>query len=106
VRAAGGDLATPDGGDDVGRRRQTLRTAVAPTVSFAGAYTPLLVGNVLLVEQVFNVRGVFRYTTGAMSNGDFPLLQGMVLVGAVLVVAGNLLADLTLAWLDPRVRAQ
>jgi peptide/nickel transport system permease protein len=61
---------------------------------------------VLLVEQVFNIPGVFRYTTGPVSNGDFPLLQRMVLVGAVLVVAGNLLADLTLAWLDPRVRAQ
>jgi peptide/nickel transport system permease protein len=77
--------------------RHTLPTALAPTVSFAGADTPLLVGNVLLVEQVFNIPGVFRYTTGAVSNGDFPLLQGMVLVGAVLVVAGNLLADLTLA---------
>ena len=75
-------------------------------MSFAGASTPLLVGNVLLVEQVFNIPGVFRYTTGAVSNGDFALLQGMVLVGAVLVVAGNLLVDLTLAWLDPRVRAQ
>jgi ABC-type dipeptide/oligopeptide/nickel transport system permease component len=84
--------------------RHTLPTALAPTVSFAGAYTPLLVGNTLLVEQVFNVPGVFRYTPGAVSNGDFPLLLGMVIVGAVLVVVGNLLADLTLAWLDPRVR--
>ena len=75
-------------------------------MSFAGAYTPLLVGNVLLVEQVFNIPGVFRYTTGAVSNGDFPLLQGMVLVGAVFVVIGNLAADLLLARLDPRVRVQ
>jgi ABC-type dipeptide/oligopeptide/nickel transport system permease component len=64
------------------------------------------VGNALLVEQVFNIPGVFRYTTGAVSNGDFPLLQGMVLVGAVFVVIGNLAADLMLARLDPRVRAQ
>jgi peptide/nickel transport system permease protein len=86
--------------------RHTLPTAIAPTVSFAGAYTPLLVGNALLVEQVFNIPGVFRYTTGAVSNGDFPLLQGMVLVGAVFVVLGNLIADLVLARLDPRVRLQ
>jgi peptide/nickel transport system permease protein len=84
----------------------TLPTAIAPTVSFAGAYAPLLVGNALLVEQVFNIPGVFRYTTGAVSNGDFPLLQGMVLVGAVFVVLGNLIADLVLARLDPRIRAQ
>jgi peptide/nickel transport system permease protein len=84
--------------------RHTLPTAIAPTVSFAGAYAPLLVGNALLVEQVFNIPGVFRYTTGAVSNGDFPLLQGMVLVGAVFVVFGNLIADLILARLDPRTR--
>ena len=86
--------------------RHALPTALAPTVSFAGAYAPLLVGNALLVEQVFNIPGVFRYAPGAVSNGDFPLLQGMVIVGAVLVVIGNLLADLALAWLDPRVRGQ
>jgi peptide/nickel transport system permease protein len=92
-----------------GRRvayRHSLPTAIAPTVSFAGAYAPLLVGNALLVEQVFNIPGVFRYTSGAVSNGDFPLLQGMVLVGALFVVFGNLVADLVLARLDPRIRLQ
>src|SRR3954452_8486727 len=86
--------------------RHTLPAAAAPTISFAGAYTPLLVGNALLVEQVFNIPGVFRYTPAAISNGDFPLLQGMIIVSAVLVVAGNLAADLALARLDPRVREQ
>jgi peptide/nickel transport system permease protein len=84
--------------------RHALPAAAAPTISFAGAYTPLLVGNALLVEQVFNIPGVFRYTPGAISNGDFPLLQGMIIVSAVLVVLGNLVADLVLARLDPRVR--
>jgi peptide/nickel transport system permease protein len=86
--------------------RHSLPASVSPTVAFAGAYTPLLVGNALLVEQVFNIPGVFRYTPGAVSNGDFPLLQGMVLVAAVLVVLGNLAADLVIARLDPRIRAQ
>jgi peptide/nickel transport system permease protein len=86
--------------------RHALPAAAAPTISFAGAYTPLLVGNALLVEQVFNIPGVFRYTPGAISNGDFPLLQGMIIVSAVLVVLGNLAADLVLARLDPRVRTQ
>jgi peptide/nickel transport system permease protein len=86
--------------------RHSLPAAAAPTISFAGAYSPLLVGNALLVEQVFNIPGVFRYTTGAIANGDFPLLQGMIVVGAVMVVLGNLAADLALARLDPRVRVQ
>jgi peptide/nickel transport system permease protein len=86
--------------------RHALPAAAGPTISFAGAYTPLLVGNALLVEQVFNIPGVFRYTPGAISNGDFPLLQGMIIVSAVLVVLGNLAADLVLARIDPRVRMQ
>jgi peptide/nickel transport system permease protein len=84
--------------------RHTLPYAAAPTISFAGSYMTLLVGNALLVEQVFNIPGVFRYTPGAISNGDFELLQGMIIVGAVLVVLGNLAADLVLARLDPRIR--
>jgi len=84
--------------------RHTLPTAIPPTLSLAGAYLPLLVGNALLVEQVFNIPGVFRYTTGAVSNGDFELLQGFVLIGALMVVGGNLAADLVLARLDPRAR--
>jgi len=85
--------------------RHALPAAASPTLALAGAYTPLLVGNALLVEQVFNIPGVFRETTGAISNGDFPVLQGLVLVGALLVVIGNLAADLVLGRLDPRVRA-
>jgi peptide/nickel transport system permease protein len=80
------------------------RPAASPTLTITGAYTPLLVGNALLVEQVFNIPGVFRYTSGAVSNGDFPVLQGLVLVGAFLVVIGNLAADLVLGRLDPRLR--
>jgi peptide/nickel transport system permease protein len=83
-----------------------LPAAVSPTLAVTGAYVPLLVGNALLVEQVFNIPGVFRETTGAISNGDFPLLQGLVIVGAFLVVVGNLAADLVLGRLDPRVRMQ
>jgi peptide/nickel transport system permease protein len=86
--------------------RHTLPASAVPTISFTGAYMPLLVGNALLVEQVFNIPGVFRYTPGAISNGDFPLLQGMIIVSAVLVVLGNLIADLVVARLDPRVRLE
>ena len=85
--------------------RHTLPTAVSPTLSLAGSYTPLLVGNALLVEQVFNIPGAFRYTTAAIDYGDFAVLQGLVIVGAVMVVLANLATDLALARLDPRVRA-
>jgi len=73
-------------------------------VALAGAATTITVTNLILVEQVFNIPGVFRQTTKAIGDGNFELLQGLVIIGAFLVVAGNLVADLVLAWLDPRTR--
>jgi peptide/nickel transport system permease protein len=84
--------------------RHTLPAAVAPTLSLAGASIPLLVGNVVLIEAVFGIPGVYRLIPGAIDNGNFPVLQGIVIVGAVFVVLANAVADVTLALLDPRVR--
>jgi peptide/nickel transport system permease protein len=57
-------------------RRHTLRPALPPVATAAGTYAPLLVGNALLVEQVFNIPGVFRYTTGAVSKRRLPAPPG------------------------------
>ena len=84
--------------------RHALPPALAPTVAVAGTYTPLLVGNVLLVEKVFGIPGMFQNVPTAIDTGDFTLLQGLIIVGAVLVVIANLVADLVLARLDPRTR--
>ena len=85
-------------------RRHVLPAGAAPTVSLTGANMALMVTNLVLVERIFNVPGVFRYTTEAMNDGEFELLQALVIVGALMVVVGNLLVDLALAWLDPRTR--
>lgn len=85
-------------------RRHVLPAGAAPTVSLTGANMTLMITNLVLVEQIFNVPGIFRGTTGAMNDGEFEVLQALVIVGAFLVVVGNLLADLVLSWLDPRTR--
>jgi peptide/nickel transport system permease protein len=84
--------------------RHTLPVALSPTLSLAGAYVPLLVGNVVLVEAVFGIPGLYRLIPGAIDNGNFPVLQGIVIVGAVFVVVANAVVDVTLAALDPRIR--
>jgi peptide/nickel transport system permease protein len=84
--------------------RHTLPVALAPTLSLAGAYVPLLVGNVVLVEAVFGIPGVYRLIPGAIDDGNFPVLQGIVIVGAIFVVVANAVVDVTLAALDPRIR--
>lgn len=85
-------------------RRHVLPAGAAPTVSLAGANMALMVTNLVLVESIFNVPGVFREITSAMADGNFEVLQALVIVGAFLVVLGNLFVDLALAFLDPRVR--
>jgi peptide/nickel transport system permease protein len=85
--------------------RHMLPAAGAPVLVLAAASTPLLVGNVVLIEQVFNIPGVFRRIPNATSQGDFPMLMGLTIVGAAMVVVMNLAVDVALARLDPRVRA-
>jgi peptide/nickel transport system permease protein len=84
--------------------RHMLPVAMPPAISLTGAYVPLLVGNALLVESVYEVPGSFRLIPGAISVGDYPVIQGLVLVSAVFVVVCNGVADVLVAALDPRVR--
>lgn len=86
-------------------RRHAVPAAAAPVASAAGVSIPLLVTNVVLIERVFSIPGVFRFTTDAVDDGDFPVLQMMAIFGAVLVVIASMAIDAVLAWLDPRVRA-
>ena len=85
--------------------RHLLPVAMPPVISLAGAYTPLLIGNVILIEKVFDVPGMYQLIPNALDVGNYPIIQGMVLVTAVFVVIINGLVDIALAAIDPRVRA-
>jgi peptide/nickel transport system permease protein len=85
-------------------RRHAMPAAGAPVISLVGVNMAVMVTNLVLIEQVFNVPGIFRTSTLAMEKGDIPVLQGIVVVTAALVVVANLVADLAHAWLDPRLR--
>jgi len=85
-------------------RHHAIRPAVAPVLSMAGATANVTLLNMVLVERAFSIPGVFQHLDAAMDTGDFPLLFGLTLVGAVIVCAGNLAADLALMIVDPRLR--
>jgi peptide/nickel transport system permease protein len=90
-----------------GRRlfvRHVLRNAVIPTVTVLGLNIGFLVGNTVIIEQVFALPGVGGLMINSIFNRDFPVVQGVTLVFAVLVVLVNLIVDMTYARLDPRVR--
>jgi peptide/nickel transport system permease protein len=85
-------------------RKHVAPAALAPTAMLASSSMPLLLTNVVLVEQVFSVPGVFRDLTRSIGTANTPLILGMTAVGAFLIAATTFLFDIFLLWLDPRVR--
>ncbi|MDH7486693.1 MAG: ABC transporter permease [Anaerolineae bacterium] len=83
--------------------RHALKNALIPTVTVLGLQLGFLLGGSIVVEQVFALPGLGRLVLFAINNRDLPLIQGLVLFIAALVVVINFLVDLAYAWLDPRI---
>ena len=84
--------------------RHALPAAASPVLTLVGVNMATLVTNIVLIEHAFSIPGVFRYTTQALSDANFPLLQGMTIAAAVLVVSAGFVVDVIQAAIDPRVR--
>jgi peptide/nickel transport system permease protein len=84
--------------------RHALRNAVISTVSVLGVNIGYLIGGTLVVEQVFALPGIGQLMINSIFQRDFPVVQAVTLVFAVLVVLVYLLTDIAHALLDPRVR--
>ena len=83
---------------------EALRNAVIPTLTLAGVQFTFLIGGTVIVERLFSFEGLGNMAIDAVINRDLPLIQGIVLVFALLFVAINLLVDLSYALLNPRLR--
>lgn len=83
--------------------RHVLRNALIPTVTLLGLQLGFLLGGSIVIEQVFALPGVGRLVLFAINNRDLPLIQGLVLFIAALVVTINFLVDMAYTWLDPRI---
>ena len=84
--------------------RHALRNALTPVVILLGLSLPALFSGAVFVEAVFAWPGVGRILVEAVQARDYPVVMAATAVSAVLVVLGNLLADVLATWLDPRVR--
>jgi peptide/nickel transport system permease protein len=84
--------------------RHVLRNAMIPMVTLMGLSLPGLVGGALLVEYVFNIHGIGLLTTNAALQNDYGVTLATTLLAAVMTVIGSLIADVSYAALDPRVR--
>jgi peptide/nickel transport system permease protein len=84
-------------------RRHVFRVAVLSVVAVYGVNLAFLISGTVLVENVFSLPGLGQLLVNSVSNRDYPVVQAVALLFAVLIVLINLLTDITQAALDPRV---
>ena len=86
--------------------RHAWRNALLPMITLAGMAFPALVGGAVFVERVFSWPGMGHTAINAIAMRDYPLVMAAVLVGAVMVAIGTLIADIAYGIADPRVRVR
>ena len=84
--------------------KHALRNAMVPIVTVIGMEIPVLFGGAVIVEQVFSWPGLGLMTMSAISGRDYPVIMGVCLLSAVVVLAANLITDISYALVDPAIQ--
>ena len=84
--------------------KHALRNAMVPIVTVIGMEIPVLFGGAVIVEQVFSWPGLGLMTMSAISGRDYPVIMGVCLLSAVVVLAANLITDILYALVDPAIQ--
>jgi ABC-type dipeptide/oligopeptide/nickel transport system permease component len=84
--------------------RHALKNALLPVVTVSGYEFGRLIGGTVIIEVIFSVPGVGRLLIDSIFHRDFPMIQAIVMIIAVIVLALNVALDLLYAWLNPRIR--
>ena len=91
-------------GERVTVYKHALRNALIPIITLFGLQIPGLLGGAIITEQIFSWPGMGRLTIEAISSRDYPVLMGLNLMAALLVVTGGLISDVMYSLADPRIR--
>jgi len=83
--------------------KHALRNALIPIVTIYGMALPFLLGGAVLIERIFAWPGMGSLAVDAIGARDYPIILATSMIAAVLVVLGNLMADITYSFVDPRV---
>ena len=84
--------------------RHALRNALLPVVTVIGIEAAFLIGGLIVTETVFNIPGVARFLVEAIRARDYPIVQNLVMLIAIVVVVVNFIVDMLYAVLDPRIK--
>ncbi|MFA4992274.1 MAG: ABC transporter permease [Candidatus Omnitrophota bacterium] len=86
--------------------RHALKNALLPVVTILGLSVPGLIGGSVIFESIFSIPGMGRLFYDAVMSRDYPVIMGVLVIGAVLTLLGNLLADVSYAAVDPRIKLE
>jgi len=84
--------------------KHALRNALMPVITILGLSVPGLIGGSVIFESIFAIPGMGQLFYASVMSRDYPMVMGGLVIGAVLTLAGNLLADVSYALADPRIR--
>jgi peptide/nickel transport system permease protein len=84
--------------------RHAFRNALIPLTTFTAIDLGALAGGLIITEEIFNYQGMGKYFVDNYGNADYPALLPWIMIVIIFVVVFNVLADLSYAWLDPRIR--
>ena len=86
--------------------KHALRNALLPVITLLGMSIPGLIGGSVIFENIFSIPGMGQLFFQAVMMRDYPVIMGILTIGAILTLVGNLLADIGYALADPRIRAR
>jgi len=84
--------------------QHALRNALIPVVTILGPMFATVLTGLFVVEQVFGIPGLGKYFVTSITNRDYPVIMGTILLYAIILVIANTTVDIAYAWLDPRIR--
>jgi len=84
--------------------RHALKNSLIPVVTILGPMFAALVTGTFVTELVFGIPGMGKYFVTSITNRDYPVIMGTILLYAVFLVIANLVVDIVYAYLDPRIR--
>ena len=84
--------------------KHATKNSMIPVITLIGINIRQIFGGQVLIEKVFNIPGMGRLSVDALFSQDYAIVQGVILVIAIVVVFTNLLVDLSYGWIDPRIR--
>ena len=84
--------------------KHAFKNASLPIITLLGLELPGLIGGSFVIEYIFAWPGMGQLGVNAVFSRDYPIILGTLVFSSVLIIIGNLLADLCYAWVDPRVK--